>query len=666
MTNQSNKIGKLSRRSVVRGMASVPLIGAGVHAGTAPVVGQRQRTVTVSQGDDNYEVAVLSNGESIEEFYDYYNAESHTTTNLERSNTSLLFFWEDSNGLSLVCLHDKAYDSGGGDVNFDFTGLPSDGAWVVRDDDPGNDYYFGRDRAEWNWNYRRTDGGAYRDISGSTITIDPSFNAGISEWQLLGGSAETPSRQSLSLDSPITIQTGSQATGLAQKVQQKAGLIQQIRSANTDVESATTGGFFPESTANGFDARADAFVGTVEDGLGTYDSATRTQYARGMDVLVASEKAGLAATTKPIQVARQTSGFLLKTIVMYSVEKVGEAARFVNDATDRIRNLPYIEDYANLIGDYADVVLGTVKRHVLGAISGSLVETILDKLADYIEVIQRRVGRALDDESLRDVGKTAATKGVEDAVNTIDDGIIGDLKDVVAQAQEDIAKEIFRDYYLSEVVLPAPLPNEFAIEQHIDDTAGIEVGPITIEPPEIPLPEPLEQLQDLQLFADIQEAADRFTPGGIDTTMNERAARVAAGAKQGDITEGMTGVAKQAGAATEYSLGLVSDLCLGAFNTVYDTISGILDTVERALVVGGLLAYVAKRFTQSLAGALLAAALQGGIVAALTAIGKGLLILTALEVAIGSISLRISANLHWLGTLAAVNPALYPEGADVV
>ena len=160
------------------------------------------------QGDQQYEVTALSNGESIEEFYDYHSAEAHTTTDIEQDDVSHLFFWDGPNGLSFVIIHDRRSDNEGGEVALDFSGLPDQGSWVVRDDNPGNDNWY-NDRVEWFWNGTRTDGGAFRGglDSDPEITIDPSFSSGISEWQLLSGDANDPDRTQLDMKKPLTIRT---------------------------------------------------------------------------------------------------------------------------------------------------------------------------------------------------------------------------------------------------------------------------------------------------------------------------------------------------------------------------------------------------------------------------------------------------------------------------
>lgn len=222
-----------SRRTVLRRMASVPALGTGINVGTYSATAESPKTVVIDQGSTRYEVPVMSNSQTIEDFYNYYHAEAHT--GFERDDTSLLFFWEDNAGVSLVCIHDKPYNGDGGQVTFDFAGLPSAGGWVVKDD--SGDSYTSQDRGEWAWNHRHTDGGAYRGVDGANITITPSFDAGIDSWQLLGGTASNPTRQELDLSKSLTISVGTRSSpSLAAVSEEKLALAQRVSSASLSVD----------------------------------------------------------------------------------------------------------------------------------------------------------------------------------------------------------------------------------------------------------------------------------------------------------------------------------------------------------------------------------------------------------------------------------------------
>lgn len=166
-------------------------------------------TYEIRQGSRTIAIEPLSYGESIESFYGFrsWDHSAHIPTDIEQSNVSQLFLYEDPDKqLSLVVLHDDPEDTDGGRVTFSFEGLPADGEWAVRDDDPGNDTYFGRSKVEWKWGDKRTDGGAYRDVSeASELTVTPELFEGIDRWQVLSGNAEDPDRHELAMDEPVTI-----------------------------------------------------------------------------------------------------------------------------------------------------------------------------------------------------------------------------------------------------------------------------------------------------------------------------------------------------------------------------------------------------------------------------------------------------------------------------
>ncbi|WP_226010799.1 PKD domain-containing protein [Halomicrobium salinisoli] len=147
--------------------------------------------VGVTQNGECYAVDAYGDGsETVEEFYDYRSGTgtkfaSYGTTHLQRSQTSQLFVYDGSQGLSLVIVHDELNDGdGGGTTTFDMYGLPSDGEWAVRDDyygeDTDDDWVLEGSEAhvDWKWAPNRTDGGAYRGLDGNydEIVIKPGFN----------------------------------------------------------------------------------------------------------------------------------------------------------------------------------------------------------------------------------------------------------------------------------------------------------------------------------------------------------------------------------------------------------------------------------------------------------------------------------------------------------
>ncbi|MFD1586255.1 hypothetical protein ACFR9U_04630 [Halorientalis brevis] len=172
------------------------------------------RKIIVEQNNRSIEAVPLSNGQRIETFYDYANAQINSPLPIAESDKSQLFFWSGPDGLSLVLLHDKPYDGSGGAVTMTFDDLPtSQGSWVVKDD-PGD--FTSETRFDWAWNYKRTDGGVFRGgLPNQTISISPAFNDAASQsplssgelttWQVLTGQATDPRSISLDMDEPVTI-----------------------------------------------------------------------------------------------------------------------------------------------------------------------------------------------------------------------------------------------------------------------------------------------------------------------------------------------------------------------------------------------------------------------------------------------------------------------------
>lgn len=224
--------GRRTAASVVLALLMVtsPLAGTAVEvraeaAGSQAASTSETPTFVLEQGSKSVTVEPLSNGETVKEFYSYYDAESHTSTGTERPDVAEVFLWLGPDGdLSLVFIHDGPDDGSAGAVSMDFTGLPADGSWVLKDD--GGDWDDSSNpptEIDWAWNDRHSDGGAYKGSFGpdTELTIDPHFNADadrepldsgkVDAWQLLTGSASDPERVTLDMDKPVTIRGGPQA-----------------------------------------------------------------------------------------------------------------------------------------------------------------------------------------------------------------------------------------------------------------------------------------------------------------------------------------------------------------------------------------------------------------------------------------------------------------------
>ncbi|MFC7134126.1 MULTISPECIES: hypothetical protein [Salinibaculum] len=218
------------RRDVLR------TLGAGALALGASAVaaeGESERTFVIEQGDTCRTIEPLGDGsQTVESFYDYGQStgfSSAGTTDYQRPNSSLVFLYHGSEGLSLVFVH-GTYEKGGdgGSASVTITGLPEPVDWVVEDDRYESETSYdrwrrdeGRREVDWTWTGDRTDGGALRGLAGEfDVTVDMQFNEDaalfgqyydgtVETWELLSGDASDPDRLTLSLSEPIRLRTGS-------------------------------------------------------------------------------------------------------------------------------------------------------------------------------------------------------------------------------------------------------------------------------------------------------------------------------------------------------------------------------------------------------------------------------------------------------------------------
>lgn len=213
-----------------------------------PVSAQEdQQTFIVKQGGQCMQITPLGDGsQTVEEFYDYRSPvmdqeglySSYGTTEIQKSQVSQIFIYRGSKGLSLVFLHDKFGDGGGGFVaTADITGLPAEGKWVVEDDTYNNrndifKYSNGSAHIVWGSNGNRTDGAAFRGLTSpnyTTITIKMQFNEEssnypypewesppeqneIERWIVRSGTGET---FQLDMDKPVKISPGTCSGGIS-------------------------------------------------------------------------------------------------------------------------------------------------------------------------------------------------------------------------------------------------------------------------------------------------------------------------------------------------------------------------------------------------------------------------------------------------------------------
>ena len=223
------------------------LSSVGVGAASAAAANSSPSTFHVAQNGNCYNVAAYGSGDkTVEEFYDYrkpsntdpdvYTYASHGTKKFQKNQTSNLFFYNGSDGYSVVLLHDKLdQDNQDGPnastITFTFSNM-SGVDWKVRDDNytdsDGNsqDDNWETDgpehQVDWMWAPHRTDGGAFSGIGDKQITIEPQFNSDAAhwnsweyagddankteEWRLLDAGGNNVS---LDMQSSLTIEKGS-------------------------------------------------------------------------------------------------------------------------------------------------------------------------------------------------------------------------------------------------------------------------------------------------------------------------------------------------------------------------------------------------------------------------------------------------------------------------
>ncbi|WP_435178705.1 PKD domain-containing protein [Halorussus sp. AFM4] len=221
----------LSRLAIV-GIALLVVASAVPLPPPVSTAAAAEHSFVVEHGDDCYEVSPLRGDEDAVSFYDYRTTSgspawysSHMPGHLTRDDASRLFLYEGPDGVSLVIVHNEnGGDGNGSAATFRFEGLPSGGEWVVEDDSyPGQDDRFARDRIDWSWAGRRTDGAVFRglDRDGTEITIEAAFDedaalyeqpvdrsGNVDAWQFLTGGLDDPSAVALDAGAPVTVRTG--------------------------------------------------------------------------------------------------------------------------------------------------------------------------------------------------------------------------------------------------------------------------------------------------------------------------------------------------------------------------------------------------------------------------------------------------------------------------
>ncbi len=205
------------RRLVTAGLLAVAMAIAGLSQATVDRnAGARQPVdvgmLAVQQGE-SWEIEALSTDLTTAAYYSYgdpLRASANTPHGLEAPSTSLVFLLDAADGPSLTIIHDEASTGPGGEVVFEFDGLPDQAVWTVKDDPHHTPDTYGLETATWDWRSCCTDGGA---LTGGfdapfMVEIHPEHWKFINEWQVLSGDPANPERVSLATAENLTLCRG--------------------------------------------------------------------------------------------------------------------------------------------------------------------------------------------------------------------------------------------------------------------------------------------------------------------------------------------------------------------------------------------------------------------------------------------------------------------------
>lgn len=174
-----------------------------------------QPAFLIRQGGFIQEIVPLMQEASAPEFYRYEDFQANAALPL-LPRRSVLFLYRDmkTGELSLFVIHDAPEKAMGGEVAFDFSGLPAKARIAVQDD-PEDLFTYAAPvgKAYWRWLKGRTDGLVISGLGENfEITIAPYFFSGIEIWEAFSGDAKRPTRFALpDLQKPVTLMGRNQA-----------------------------------------------------------------------------------------------------------------------------------------------------------------------------------------------------------------------------------------------------------------------------------------------------------------------------------------------------------------------------------------------------------------------------------------------------------------------
>ncbi|WP_136717247.1 PKD domain-containing protein [Halorientalis salina] len=294
-----------------------------------------EESFAIRQGGECYEVRPLGDGtQTIEDYYNYSTAadfSSAGTTALQDNQVSNLFVYHGSEGYSLVFLHDEYADDAahGSTLTMEFSGLPADGEWAVRDDyytidnqTQDDDYTIEETytKIDWKWTDDRTDGGAFRGLTASeevSITIDPAFNEAADhwgDWYSAGGDDRVESwrlytdretTQELEMDSNVTVTRSScDSTAPSAELEASSGSVPVDESVTFDAGASTDDSAISEYR---WDFDGDGSVErTTSDATITHTYGTADTY--DASVTVADEAGNTDTATVSVTVTDESDG----------------------------------------------------------------------------------------------------------------------------------------------------------------------------------------------------------------------------------------------------------------------------------------------------------------------------------------------------------------------
>lgn len=466
-------------------LQSAVLSGTSVSAlsGLSGLGAAEATTFTVQQGDTSVEIEPVQRDETVESFYDVGGSEDP----FQKDDTSQFFFYEGTDGLSLVFAHD-ARDGTSGSVTMVFDGLPSDGSWVVEDDNVTNDFANAPDRIEWNWGGCCGDGGAFGVYKGGfpddfEITVDASNWNGLSRWVAVSGSIDNIAAE-LDMNEPVTISAGASGgettptptpdpKGIGEKLDQKKRIIEQIRN---DVYGETPG----DNTEYDWLGRsleieenAEALRNRIE---ANYQSATDeklVQYEEGITRMLQMENITLTAVDEPIPVIRKTVKKGALAVLGAALEKLFDIGKLVVGGLGRIGRW-VLSQLESVSSQFRILKTGSLDLSFLPEdVRTSVRETLNELEAEMDRLTSERRQSLIE----------GVEAGLGSGLKVIAD-YLEDTTQLVSNVVDDVVETLYTELYsmyvfngeASDIELSVPLPWLTRLSQSLDPSPSIDTA----------------------------------------------------------------------------------------------------------------------------------------------------------------------------------------------